>query len=197
MIRLACLAALVLAGCASDPDASGDATPADPDPTAEARPDTTPEAPAGIMLEMDGLSVVDFGATMEEATAALAAISGEPSETGESPECGAGPLTYASWESGLMIYGSEGEFAGWFLSDGAAMADFATPEDITLGSTRADLEAAYTADVFESTLGDEFIAVEVGGDPEASDAWIAGLLTGAGPDAEVDVMWAGVSCSFR
>lgn len=200
MLRLVLVVALVLTGCASDsPETSGDSALADPAPTVEAAPDAPADAPpeATLALAMNGLGLADFGTTMEEAVAAVAALQGNPADTGENPECGAGPLTFASWGNGLTLYGSEGAFVGWFLSDGPVMTDLATPDDLALGSTRADLDAATTADVSESTIGTEFYAVASGGDPATSETGLSGLLTGDGPDAEIEAMWAGTTCIFR
>jgi hypothetical protein len=57
---------------------------------------------------------------------------------------------------------------------------------VRVGSTRAELEAAYAAEVAESTLGTEFNAGGLGG-----------LLSGPGKDARITDLWAGINCFFR
>ena len=54
------------------------------------------------------------------------------------------------------------------------------------GSSRADLEAAYAADISETTLGTEFAAGE-----------LFGLLDGKELAAKITYMWGGLSCNFR
>jgi hypothetical protein len=61
-----------------------------------------------------------------------------------------------------------------------------TVSGIGLGSTRAELEAAYDAEVAPSSLGIEFHA---GG--------LAGLLDSSRPDARVVSLWAGLACVAR
>ena len=53
-------------------------------------------------------------------------------------------------------------------------------------ATRAELESAYSPEVFESTLGTEFAAGE-----------IFGILDGTGKSARVTHLWAGASCNMR
>jgi hypothetical protein len=65
-------------------------------------------------------------------------------------------------------------------------AQFRTTAGIGIGSTRRELDAAYQAEVAESTLGQEFTAGEIGG-----------LLTSAAPDGRVEALWAGMTCHFR
>ena len=83
----------------------------------------------------------------------------------------------------------DGRFVGSSLSRGAAdggNVGVSTMAGIGIGSTRPELEAAYTADIRETTLGQEFAA----GD-------IFGVLDGTGPSARINAMWAGASCNFR
>ena len=83
----------------------------------------------------------------------------------------------------------DGRFVGWSVSRGAADGSnvgLATMAGIGIGSARRELEAAYTADIRKTTLGQEFGA----GD-------IFGLLDGTGPSARINAMWAGEICNFR
>ncbi|WEK47960.1 MAG: hypothetical protein P0Y56_06590 [Candidatus Andeanibacterium colombiense] len=146
-----------------------------------------------LAIAGDGLQLADpraglvralaFGMEWQDALAALA-FRGMP-RTGRMEECGAGPLTYAKWDDGFTLYGQNGAFMGWF-ADTRAAGKLATAGGIGPGSTRAQLDGAYAAEVFESTLGTEFLAGDIGG-----------LLDGTGPQARVTALWAGVSCNFR
>ena len=94
-------------------------------------------------------------------------------------------MTVVDWAPGFTVLFDGAGFAGWSVREGAAGAP-RTAAGLGIGSTRADLDAAYSATVGPSTLGTEFTA---GG--------IAGLLDGAGPDAVVTNLWAGNACIAR
>ena len=107
-------------------------------------------------------------------------------------ECGVGPLKMAMWSNGLTLVFEETEkgwlFAGWFASSPKdTLQTLTTMSGIGVGSTRAELESAYTTKVFKSTLGTEF---------SISDG-LFGLLSGAGKDSKITDMWSGSSCNFR
>ncbi len=93
-------------------------------------------------------------------------------------ECGAGPIDYVKWEDSLTLYGQDGAFMGWFFE--MPEAALSTASGITIGSTRAELESAYTIELFESSLGTEFIVGDMGG-----------LLDGEGKQAKITHLWAG------
>ena len=147
-----------------------------------------------LAVEAEGLRLVNtqsvaaqplpFGMSRGQLLSLLEAFRG-PADGGTNSECGAGPLDYAVWADGLKLWFQDGRFAGWAL-DPRAAGVHATMSGIGPGSTRRELEAAYHVQVEETTLGTEFHA---GG--------LEGLLDGAGPDAQVSAMWAGVSCVFR
>ncbi len=174
-------------------------TPPEPQPTRAASPTVaaptaSPAAAApGLAIESEGLRLFDpatgsarplaFGTQWERTLAALA-FRGAP-ETGRNEECGAGPLDYARWPDSLTLYGQDGKFVGWFVDQGAE-GKVSTASGVGPGTTRQDLEGAYAAEVFESTLGTEFAA----GD-------LYGLLDSPHPDSPVTAMWAGTSCNFR
>ena len=105
---------------------------------------------------------------------------GEVLESGANAECPAGPVESTSYE-GLTLNYQEDAFAGWM-----AEAPYLPPE------TRAELLGQDgIALVEDSTLGEEFVI----GDPAGLS--ISGLFDGAGDDARVIRMWAGVNCIFR
>lgn len=189
------LALVLLAGCATDPAPPmepADLAPAPPvdDP---ATPDPAPPAEdvAALTLDPDGFRVVaasgaarplTFGTSTEDAIETVTALRGDPSDRGENPECGAGPLGYTTWDDGLTLWAQDGQFVGWALDGGT----LTTMAGIGVGSTRAEMDNVIVAAVSESTLGTEFAA----GD-------LYGLLTGPEPDDTVTHLWAGVSCNFR
>lgn len=130
-----------------------------------------------------------FGAPAADAIDTVSRAQGAAPQRGRNEECGAGPLDMATWPGGLTVMSQDGRFIGWSVSRGAAdggNAGMATMAGIGVGSTRGELEAAYAADIRETTLGQEFAAGDV-----------FGVLDGTGPSARITALWAGTSCNFR
>ena len=209
MLRPATLLALAvsLAACAAPdepaPDVPAPAGVADDAPGAErsGEPAAGPEAEdataVALALDAEGVRTVDaasgstrpvaFGTPEAEAVAAVERLRGAAPERTENAECGAGPVQFATWPDGFAMHVQDGTFVGWALNDGAGeVSTLTTLSGLGIGSTRAELDAAYAATVEETSLGTEFAA---GG--------LFGLLSGPGPDATVEHLWAGVSCTFR
>ncbi|GAA0734607.1 hypothetical protein [Sphingomonas japonica] len=170
------------------PDAASVAPPAAPPPAAEPI-----DAAPSLAIDGEGMRMVlaDTGRTVpivfgtdRKAVLQMLAFRGPPG-TGTNTECGAGPLDYASWPDGLTLQFQDGDLVGWAL-DGRGEGAVTTMSGIGIGSTRAELDAAYSATVEETTLGQEFAA----GD-------LHGILDGAGKAATITNMWAGTSCNFR
>jgi len=171
--------------------------PATPDdPSASATP-----ARAGVTLALsgEGLDFVTergsvrhlvFGTPAAQTVDAVSkTYSGMDPQRGHNAECGAGPLDMATWKDGLSVMLQGGRFVGWSVSPREAEigdSSLTTIAGIGIGSTRRELEAAYTALVRETTLGQEFAAGDV-----------FGVLDGAGPSARIIALWAGESCNFR
>ncbi len=212
-LLMLCIFGAALSGCSRgsapmDPESppmpaptSGalDPTPAEVAPAAP----TPPVAPADdivhLALSGEGLDFVSergsvrhlaFDTPATQAIDAVARVySGVAPQRTRNEECGAGPLDMATWPNGLTVLSQDDRFVGWSINHGAAdggNAGLATMAGIGFGSTRRELEAAYTADIRETTLGQEFAAAEV-----------FGVLDGAGPSARITAMWAGASCNFR
>lgn len=193
MIRIrlsfALAAPALLLACSKEPAP----TPAASETAASAAPvpTVTPPPPA-LAIESEGLRLVDpqsgsarplpFGTEWQDALKALAFL-GTP-RMGHMDECGAGPLEYAKWKNGFTLYSQQGAFMGWF-ADTQAAGKLSTMSGIGPGSTRAELESTYAAEVFESTLGTEFMAGDM-----------SGLLDGTGKQAKITALWAGLSCNF-
>lgn len=157
-----------------------------------ARATTSPaDSGGGLAVEGEGLRVftpsgsarpIPFGTATADVMSLLVSTEGRgPIAQGVNEDCGA---SFARWESGLSVWFSKGQFAGWSIDD--ADAKVTTASGIGIGSTRAELESAYNAQVARSTLGIEFTA----GD-------LAGILDSEKPDARIAHLWAGQTCNAR
>ncbi|UZK67508.1 hypothetical protein [Sphingomonas sp. M1-B02] len=154
----------------------------------------TGDAMPALNLAPDGVSVVldsgsarhaTFGMEQALATQIVEASLGNPMEEGDSQDCGAGPLSFASFRGGLTLYFQEAKFAGWDV-DGRDGGKFATANGIGIGSTRTALEAAGPLTVEDSSIGIEFVSGEM-----------SGLLSSRAPEGTVTNIWAGVNCIAR
>lgn len=205
MVQFLCVPIMlivVVAACSPEPPSSTEPKTDAAAPVVNASP-SAPVAPPTIaapVLAIDGEGLrlfnpatgsarpITFGTTRVTTLSSLA-FRGEP-KFARLEECGAGPLDQAAWSDGLRVYFQDGKFAGWALdarvNDGTIRPAITTASGIGPGSTRAELQDAYSARVMQSTLGTEFTA----GD-------LAGLLDGAGPRARITNLWAGASCNFR
>jgi hypothetical protein len=198
MIAALCTAILI-AACGAEREPEGEAVSAEPGalapaPAAAPPADTAAADDPELALAEDGLRLFDgtsesgrpipFGMPMEQVITTMEGVRGKAKRS-TNPECGAGSLEFANWDDGLGLVFQDARFVGWSL-DGRGGADVKTSGNVGPGSTRRELEAAHQVKVDETTLGTEFMA----GD-------IAGVLDGAGPDARITNMWAGVNCIFR
>lgn len=181
--------------------ASGPAAPPAPVVPVETSPaapgsaaTSTPGAAPRLTVEGEGLRwflqpsgtarPVPFGAPESEVLASLQFVRG-PASKGTNEDCGAGPMQFASWPDGLNLVFQDGRFVGWGL-DRRATHEITTTAGIGPGSTRAELGAAFSATVTQTSLGSEFSA----GD-------LHGVLDGPADGARITDMWAGVSCVAR
>lgn len=144
-----------------------------------------------LALDPEGLRLVDretgrsrsiaFGSPGDFAVESTSLALGPPVERGSSPECG---TDYVSWEEDITITLRSDRFVGWFVRGDTS--SLTTMSGIGVGSTRAELERVYVAQVAPSSLGTEFTA---GG--------MAGLLASAASDARITRLWAGEVCLAR
>lgn len=183
---LALAGALALAGC----DSGGVPSPAERE-----QGGATPASLAANAVELrpDGLAAgaeaFFFAAGKTEVEAALAKALGPALRSGEKPECGAGPVTFTDYASGLTAHFQEGRLVGWNWhlpqdGDAAAAGTIRLPGTVQLGAARAVVEAAPGfAKVEGSTLGEEFAL----GDK------IGGFIAGD----RVEMLYAGTQCFFR
>jgi hypothetical protein len=173
--------------------ATRDARPA-PLPVDSARSDTRVTG-ARIALDGDGLMLIDavtgstralsFGTPATSALAAATAVLGAPRSRDTNHDCGAGALDFVSFEEGLLLNVQDERFVGWTVRPGSGRT-FQTMAGISLGSSRAELESAYTATVQRTTLGTEFSA---GG--------LHGVLASSAASAPITDLWAGTNCIAR
>lgn len=189
MVPRSLIAVLLLAGCAAAPALS---------PPALSPPALPASTSAVLALDVDGFRILQpsgstqplaFGTPSDVALETITRLQGAPMDQGTNEQCGVGPLGFSAWRDGLIVWTQDGAFAGWALSGWAsngAKSDLTTMAGIGVGSTRAELDAAVVADVYESTLGMEFAA---GG--------LIGILSGPGPRDTITNLWAGVFCIFR
>lgn len=151
-----------------------------------AKPATT------LALDGEGLRVIvvasgtsrllPFGAPEAAALNAIEdALAAPPADRGFSEDCQVG---YATWTAGLTAWFTDSAFVGWSLRGDSS--GLATLTGIGIGSTRTELDRTYDAEIFESTLGTEFI---ING--------LVGLLASSAQDAVIDHLWAGRTCIAR
>lgn len=145
-----------------------------------------------LNLDGEGLRIFDsntgasrliaFGNDSTQSLETLSRVLGEPIPTQvENEEC---QVTFARWSNGLTAWSDGKRFVGWSVAPQSPA--LATAAGVKLGSSRKDLQSAYQAKIFESSLGTEFSA---GG--------LAGLLDSARADARVVNFWAGQTCIAR
>lgn len=156
---------------------------------------TAESLPAGpLVLLTDGIGAFTLGADQDEVLDTMFGILGPASDVGPI-ECPGGSDTTAYWPSVGLVF-SDGQLSGWSWGrDGEEPPpiEAETPEGITIGSTVAELEAAYPDElnwIPESTLGTEFY---VG----SGYPGFGGFTTGTEPDDTVTMLYGGDLCAFR
>ena len=194
-MRVPIILACLTAACSASPEpaAENNVAAAAPAPAQANAQTDEPAAPPKLAIDGEGLRLFDaksgsarplaFGTPREQVVAALA-FRGPP-ELGSNDECSAGRLDHATWPGELTLYFQDDKFIGWAVGEDASR-ELSTASGLGIGSTRAELESAYSPEVFESTLGTEFSAGE-----------IFGILDGTGKSARVTHLWAGASCNMR
>lgn len=134
------LTALLGAGCADDDDSGGDTTTTTTAPASS----TTTAAPR-IVLEPQGLGAVAFGADEAAVVAALTDVFGPPTGTGGGCELAGTTVTTTGWKE-LTVQFADGEFDAYTIrprSGEQPALNLKTKEGIGVGSTKAELQAAY------------------------------------------------------
>jgi len=190
------IAFAALGACQRVPAAeTPDATTAGP--TAVSTPAAPSDAPApAIVLALDGSGVtlvngatgatraIAFGTPAVDAIGRLTALLGPHVGRATNSECGAGPLELVTFSGGLQLALQRDRFMGWTAR--AATPTLTTMSGVGLGSTRAELTAAYVARISQTSLGTEFMA---GG--------LQGVLASTADSARITDLWAGTACVAR
>lgn len=140
-----------------------------------------------VTVRVDGLTAgaeaFYFAAGQTEVEAALARTLGKPGDTGAMPECGAGPMEFASYSGGLTVNFQNGSLVGWNWTGGTAAIVFS--DAIGIGTAKSEVEAMPGFTMIEgSTLGEEFALSEEG-------------AFGFFEDGKVSMLYAGTQCFFR
>jgi hypothetical protein len=166
------VAALVVAGCTDGDDDGGGAvtttsttaaavaTTSTPTTAPAAATTTTTPVPAeaAIVLRPDGLGVVGFGVAKDLTISEISAVLGPVDETGTGCELAGSSATTARWDE-LRVQFVGGMFESYNLRppNGAVPAlGLKTEAGIGLGSTVADLHAAYGSRLTIPGLPPEF-----------------------------------------
>ena len=161
--------------------------------------DTHEAGTAGVLrVEDEGVALLDDTGTVlasfafgeddyETVSTAVDAHLAEEGETTELEECGEGPMVGVRY-TGLGLYFQEDLFVGWAVN-GEGSDVYRTADDIGIGSTKGDLNAAYGGEVSveETSLGFEFQTM----------FGLSGTLTSGDQDATIDAMWSGSTCIAR
>ena len=171
-------------------------------------------AASEMSLTPTGIGQVDFGTPPEETIAEFTVAVGGPSEDYDwTPdpifgECPGAFTRGVTWGSLVALFSDDGagnqEFFAWTYGydpeSGTSGADsreldLRTLEGIGLGSTRAELKAAYG----ERLIEEEDLSIEVWGftiDPDQTQ-YLQGLLSGPSDDARVVVIESVPGCQTR
>ena len=129
-------------------------------------------------------NMISFGQPQAQVVEQVSGILGSPSATGRNADCPSGAVDFVSYGA-LDLHFEGGRFAGWVL-DGPSPA-LESYHGLVIGMQRSALADELVAEpVANSTLGTE---VTVNG--------IGALLSGAGADARVTNLFAGVTCFAR
>lgn len=145
-----------------------------------------------LNLATDGLAVTGgdggaaralaFGTPRADVEKAVAAVLGQ----GQSGDpCPIAPLETTRYP-GIDLSFSDDKLVGWTADPAPGARRLTTASGIGIGSTRTELDQAYTVTVEETSLGMEFNV----------DSF-AGLLNSDKPDATITNLWAGQTCIAR
>lgn len=163
------------------------------DGAGEVAPDGSGAADATVVLRADGVAVrgpgasttkvYRFGAARQKATVqAVRAAVPSLAVTGAA-ECGQGPRTQAVGDAFGLLF-EDGVLVGW-SDQGAPGRAFVTAQGVGVGSTQAELEAAYDGvEVFDGSLG------RVWTEPSG----LLGVFSQVAPGTSVAVIAAGETC---
>ena len=144
----------------------------------------------GVLLvneETGSTNMIAFETELEASKTLISNVLGAPTDILENNECGAGPMTFVTWDNGFTINALQNKFKGWSVRPQTKSAAMTTLDGVGLGTTLSELESRYETEVFESTLGIEFNASKQ----------LFGLLSEDQQDGMVINLWSGIACNFR
>lgn len=166
------------------------------------KPPIETKKPSALVLTTNALQLLNeetgsstdllFGMELDQVVDIInTTIDSKFKETQINARCGEGPLNMASWENGLVLTFQENkitknwEFAGWVMEGNAIKPDaLTTISGIGIGSSFQELEEAYETEVKKTSNGNQF----------TTSNGLHGILSGEGKDAEIKVLWSGITC---
>ena len=170
------------------------AEPTPVEPTAVPPATATVEAPTPAAqtiddpgwLRVNGLGDNDFGTDQATVLASIEAVFGAPQSLGAANECGAGPMTIASFDD-FTVQFQDGVLIGWYYA--SSNPPLTTPSGVMPGLTEAQLEQVYQGmTVRDDSLGREFFF-------EVPAGFMGGFIDSTG--GSVTALYAGTNCFFR
>lgn len=140
-----------------------------------------PSQSTGLMPDAGGLHPagtdlrIDFGRAQPGVIDTVSRLLGaRPDDITENRECGAGAVTSAHWQNGLVLNFIQGDFRGWYLDQAGLPVG---PDSLQVGTAPPDIALQTT------TLGREF-----------EQSGIFGLVDDTN---QITGLWSGVTCFFR
>ena len=180
---LALFAAVSLVACGEGAAPAGDVTAASAGASQDVSSSKLTPSPDGLIVSGATPREIRFGTPKAVLLSAVNAVLGPPTlPEGVNPNCPTGPVTVIDW-NGLSAILEDDRFAGWLIREGA----LETASGLGVASSRREIEAGpgYRLHT-DSTLGSEFSVDGVGGFYKAE-----------GPDAGIELLFAGLTCFAR
>ncbi|WP_336986257.1 hypothetical protein [Altererythrobacter aquiaggeris] len=186
-----CAGALfLLAACSAEPGTGPAGQTGSP-----TQPDVSAEKPGFVRLSGESVRTtgadgfeIPFGTSRQLTETAIGLALGDPQSRNENLECGAGPMQFSDYKSGLTLNFQSGNLVGWTLRKNDDERLVTTAENVAPGTGLAGAMRVYKLDALEeSTLGEEF----------ATDEGIGLFVTDAESGKEIESLYAGTNCFFR
>lgn len=192
LLALAVATVALVAGCTDDdasPPVATTTTPTTTVPAPSTTAATTTTTPAAtIVLRPDGLDLVDFGDPKDPVISVLSTVLGTIDETGVGCELGGPGTTTARWEELRVEFAPDGTLRAYNLRPPpgtSPVLDLRTEAGIGLGSTVAELQAAYGPRLAIPGLGPEFGGMDFRVTFPGTDRVLLGALTDTSPTGAV------------
>jgi hypothetical protein len=193
------LALILLGGCFSSardqtietpPSSLASLSPAGPLPSSSPSPIAGGQS-RSLVLRPGGIDALSFEAPADQVLATLGAALGPPGDDRKSAGCESGADRTVTWPNLYAVF-SNGKWVGYLWDDGAGAPSAATDKGIKVGSTVAELKAAYPhVSIGDTTLGLEWF-VEV-----TDTTSLGGFVSGSATAGKVERIYSGDICAFR